>query len=353
VLWLYPYQGSGASKIMVVVKDWRMQLQLFLERSVSGGIAAMVPVAVAALLCGGVNEVRAQQATPPEAAPIPTVTTPDLLPPLSEVSPQAAPTTGPSVTTYSSFDFSYVFNTFPGREYKATSYQETAGLSITLNPTLTVGAGVNFAQSHSRLLYLENGRSRSDGPGASVSASVNVGDLFTIGGAFQYATFNNSIFRTIQGLPSAAKYDAQSWGTSAFISKYIPLGEILFIVPQLRLQYSETDSKSYVETTGIFNPRSTSILGRLSMGGQVGLGLSVGEWAVIPNVETFFLYDYHLPLYQVDRTGFELRPGIFASKNNVFTNNDNLTLGASAVTVLGRRDYAPFDGGRGFMSYKF
>jgi hypothetical protein len=335
---------------MVVVKGWRIPLSL--RRKASCG-AAMVPVTVAALLCGSVNEVRAQRATPPEAAPIPAVTTPDLLPPLSEISPQTAASTKPSVTAFSSFDFSYVFNTFPGREYKATSYQETAGLSITLNPTVTLGVGAVFSQSYSRLLYLENGRSRSDGPGAFVSASVNIGDLFTIGGSFQYAAFENSLFRTVQGFPSAAKYDARNWAASAFVSKYIPLNEVLFMSPQIRLQYSETDSKSYIETTGIFNPRSTNILGRLSIGGQVGLGLSVGDWSVVPNVETFFLYDYHLPLYQADRTGFELRPGIFASKSKVFTDNDNLSLGASFVTILGRRDYAPFEGGRGFMSYQF
>jgi outer membrane autotransporter protein len=347
------HEGSGASKSMVVMKDWRIHLQLPPGRRLSCGIAAMVPVAVAALLCGGVNELRAQQATPPEAAPIPAVTTPDLLPPISEVSPQTASTTGPSVTAYSSFDWSHVFNVFPSREYKSTSYSETAGLNIALNPNVTVGAGVSFTQSNSRLLYLENGRSRTDGVGGFATISVNIDNLFTIGGSFQYNTYDNSQFRTIGGLPSAAKYGAESLSASAYVSKYIPINETLFITPQIRLQYSESDSKSYFETTGIFNPRSTSILGRLSIGGQVGLGLSVGDWAVAPNVEAFFLYDYHLPLYQTDRTGVELRPGVFVSKSNVFTANDNLALGASYVTILGRRDYSTFDGGRGFLSYQF
>ena len=157
---------------MVMVKGWRTPL--FVRKFTCCG-AAMVPVTAVTLLCGSVNEARAQQARAPEAAPVPAVTTTDLLPPIPETSPQTAAPAKPSVTAYSSFDFSYVFNTFPGREYKATSYQETAGLSITLNPTVTLGAGATFSQSYSRLLYLENGRSRTDGPGGFVSASVNVG----------------------------------------------------------------------------------------------------------------------------------------------------------------------------------
>jgi len=339
---------------MGVVKDWRNCLPLSLGRTISCCVATMIPVAATALLCGGVNTALAQRATVPEAAPIPTVTTPDLLPPIgSEVSPQTTPANGPSVIAYSSFDWSYVFNTFPTREYKSTSYQETAGLNVILNPYVTIGAGVSFSQSHSRLLYLENGRSRTDGPGVFVNTSFNVDNLFTIGGSFQYSTFDNSLFRTIDGIPSAAKYNAESISGSVYVSKFISINETVFITPQIRLQYSETDSKSYIETTGIFNPRSTSILGRLSIGGQAGLALPIGDWAVSPNVEAFFLYDYHLPLYQTDRTGVELRPGVFANKSNVFTANDNLSFGASFVTILGRRDYATFDGARGFASYKF
>jgi hypothetical protein len=328
--------------------------QLFYMRRVPCGIAAMMPVAVLALLCGGINPGRAQQAAPPEAAPIPVVTTPDLLPPVaSEASPQTAPANGLSVTGFTSFDWSYVFNIFPGREYKATSYSETAGLSLTLGPNVTLGAGVNLSQSDSRLLYLENGRSRTDGLGGFATISVNVNNLFTVGGSIQYSSFDNSTFRTIQGIPSAAKYNADSLAASAYVSKYIPINETLFITPQIRLQYSETDAKSYLETTGIFNPRSTNILGRLSVGGQVGLALPIGDWALAPNVETFFLYDYHLPLFQTDRTGVELRPGIFASKSNIFRVNDNIALGSSFVTILGRRDYKTFDGARAFLSYKW
>jgi hypothetical protein len=335
---------------MVVVKGWRIPL---LVRKFTCCSAAMVPVTAVTLLCGSVNEARAQQARAPEAAPVPAVTTTDLLPPIPETYPQTAASAKPSVTAYSSFDFSYVFNTFPGREYKATSYQETAGLSITLNPTVTLGAGATFSQSYSRLLYLENGRSRTDGPGGFVSASVNVGNLFTIGGSLQYAAFDNSLFRTIQGFPSAAKYDAQNLSGSVFVNKFVSINDVIYVSPTVRLLYSETDSKAYIETTGIFNPRSTSILGRLSIGGQVGLTLSFGDWSILPNVETNFLYDYHLPLYQTDRTGFELRPGVFLSKSKIFTNDDSLSLGASFVTILGRRDYAPFDGGRGYLSYQF
>ena len=339
---------------MALAKNQRTHLQLFSRKRVSHGIAAMMSVAVVALLCGGVDAVYAQRAAPPEAAPMPAVTPPDLLPPISEVPPQAASaTTGQSVTGFASFDWSHVFNVFPNREYKATSYSETAGLTINLNPNVAVGVGVNFSQSDSRLLYLENGRSRTDGVGGFASISVNVDNHFTIGGSFQYTTFDNSQFRTIEGLPSAAKFGAENLSASAFASKYITLGEFIFIIPQIRVQYSETDAKSYFETTGIFNPRSTSILGRLSLGGQVGLGLSVGNWSIAPNVETLFLYDYHLPLYQTDRTGVELRPGIFASTSNVFATNDNLALGASFVTILDRRDYKTFDGARGFLSYQF
>src|SRR5829696_226774 len=43
----------------------------------------------------------------------------------------------------------------------------------------------------------------SEGPGAFVTASLNVNNLFTVGGALQYVTTDNSSFRTIQGLPSA------------------------------------------------------------------------------------------------------------------------------------------------------
>jgi len=314
----------------------------------------MLPV-VAALLCSGTSFARAQQATRPESAPIPPVTTPDLiperLPPIASTQTSSAPTA--SITGFSSFDFAYLFNVFPGREYKATSYQETAGLNITLNPNVTFGVGLNYNHSHSRLLYLENGRSRSEGPGAFVTASLNVNNLFTVGGALQYVTTDNSSFRTIQGLPSAAKYDSETFAGTVYVSKYIPINEIFFINPQLRLQYSESRAKPYLESTGIFNPRSTSILGRLSVGSQLGVALSAADWSIAPNVEAFFLYDYHLPLYQADRTGFEVRPGIFASKNNIFRDNDNLSLGASFVTILGRRDYRTFDGGRGFLAYKF
>jgi len=224
---------------------------------------------------------------------------------------------------------------------------------MTLNQNLTLGIGATDSQSHTRLLYLENGRSRSDGPGGFVTASINVNNLFTVGGTLQYIATDNSQFRTVQGLPSAAKYDSETFAGVAYVSKYIPINQLFFITPQIKLLYSEGRAKPYIESTGIFNPRSTSILGRLSVGGQFGIALSAADWAIAPNVEAFFLYDYHLPLYQVDRTGLEIRPGIFMSKSNVFRDNDNLALGASFVTVVGRRDYHTFDGGRGFLAYKF
>ena len=95
--------------------------------------------------------------------------------------------------------------------------------------------GATFSQSYSRSLYLENGRSRTDGPGGFVSASVNVGNLFTIGGSLQYAAFDNSLFRTIQGFPSAAKYDAQNLSGSVFVNKFVSINDVIYVLPTVRL----------------------------------------------------------------------------------------------------------------------
>lgn len=263
----------------------------------------------------------------------------------ADVRTPAAQPANSAVTSLSVFETTDLESIIPGRETNTTAYQGTELINFTFG-RLTIGGGTTFLRSDSDLLYLENGRSQSIGAGASLNAALDLGNALMVGGAVGFTTTETAIFRTIQGVPSAGEYDSRTFFGSAFLSRFVPIGTMLYLQPTARLQFSNTRSDSYTETLGIEQPGQTNTLGRLSLGGQAGAVLSAGQWLLVPNVEAFFNYDFDRPLFQTDRTGVDLRIGANAIRGD-------LSVGLSLQTTVERRDIASFEALRSFVSYKF
>lgn len=310
------------------------------------------PIRLACLsfvLMGAAPALAQTDVSPASVQPDQGVSSPPLRVPTLPRDPSAATPAAEFAPTINGFvlvDTSYVHSTTPGRETKSRGSQETALINLNITPRLTIGLGGSYSSSEAKLLYLTNGRQDTSGYGAFLSATLNLDDGWVVGGSFGYSGVESRLNRTVANLPSSASFHTRSVLGSAFVSKLIPLSSILYVQPLVRVQFSNSHSDAYLETTGIFSPEKTSVLGRVSAGAQVGLVLPFGDWTVVPSIEASILYDFKRQAYQTDRTGAELRGGFFAVRGD-------LTVGASANAIVGRSDYARFDGFRAFLNYKF
>ena len=258
--------------------------------------------------------------------------------------PVAVPVT-PTVSAYSYVEGIHLHNVFPGHEYKSDIVQSVSGVNFTVTPYVNLGGGLIYTHSDNDLLYL-NGKSEDNGLIGFGTANFNVFDLFNFGVSGGYGVTQTEQVRPVGNLLSFADYDSDIWFVSAYVNKTFQFGD-LYLTPQARVLYSETDTDAYFESTGIFNAAQESTLGQLAVGGQVAYAIRTTENVTLfPTVEAMFLYDFDLPLFQRDRTAVELRAGLNATAGNV-------SVGATYVTILDRDELDEYHGVRVFASYRF
>ena len=258
-----------------------------------------------------------------------------------------APVWQPSLTVYSLFDWITLHNVFPGRESKSDIYQSTNGFNYTLTPDWLVGAGFIYGHSNNELIYLGPGaESDSDGVTGFLTTAYTIPNLFTVGGAVGYGGSKTHQTRFVMGVLSTSDQDSKTWFVSGYVSKLLQYGN-LYATPQVRVLYRENETDAYVESIGTPNPAEKSTLGQLAAGSQFSYAIPTSAgWTVYPTAELFYLYDFDLPLYQLDRDAFDLKAGLSATSGN-------WAMGAAFQTILGRDEYDKYYGVRAFLSYRF
>ena len=261
-----------------------------------------------------------------------------------EPPPPPAVSTAPKFTVYSLVDVVYLENRFPGRFYKSHIYQSSNGINVGVTPELSIGGGFIYSRSVNSLTYLA-GRSQGDGFTGYLTATLNVQSLFTAGAAAGLGTFSVDQVRPVGGSLSFATPNSKSNFMSAYIQKDFTWGAFS-LTPRARVLWAVTDTRAYVESLNSFNPAQTSRLGEVAIGATAAYAVSAGSMTLYPMLEANFLYDFQLPLYQRDRTAFELKAGVSATAGD-------LSFGLAYVTIAGRSEYSTYHGGRAFMSYQF
>ncbi len=251
----------------------------------------------------------------------------------------------PTSTAYAVFDGITLKSVFPGREYKADIYQGTIGFEVATTPELTLGAGIIATHAKNRLLYLQNGRSDTDGISGFLTGAYKLGLGFTVSGLLGYGGTRTDQFRTIAGQPSLSDYSSNGWFGNASVSNTLAFGPV-FVTPFARIFYYDTRTAAYVESTGLLAPGQRSTLGRAHFGSQLAIAVPAGTWTIYPTAEVAFNYDFNLPLYQSDRTSWDIKLGISASRAN-------LSVGANIQTTVDQQNYPTYYGGRVFVSYRF
>jgi outer membrane autotransporter protein len=275
--------------------------------------------------------------TAPQAADLPVKARP------MPVAPAWAPTT----SFYTFFDAVSYRSAFPGHEFRSHAYQSLTGLTYTVTPQWSVGGGMIYAWANSDLTYFGPGaRSDTDQVTGFLTTAYDIPNLFTVGASGGIGKAWTDQVRLIGGLRSFAKYDADSWFASGYVSKNLRYGN-LFLTPTVRLTARETNREAFTENTGIINPGEVSKAVELAYGGQIAYAIPTGRgWTFYPTAQVYGLHYFKLPLYQSDRDGLDLKLGASATVGN-------WSMGAAYMTILGIDSYRDYHGGRVFLTYNF
>lgn len=262
---------------------------------------------------------------------------------------KAAPSAvwAPTVTAYSLLDIFSFRNAFPGHEYRSHGYQGTVGLNYTLTPQWTLGGGLIYNHANSDLTYFGPGaQSRSEGLTGSINTAYTIPDLFTLGGSAGYGKAWTHQTRTVAGVQSLGDYDTAVRYASVYVSKSLKWGN-LYVTPALRVLGRESKADAYVESLGLVNPASTSVLGEFTYGSQFSYAIPMSSgWTLYPTAEIFGIYDFRLPLYQSNKNGLDLKAGLSATVGS-------WSMGATYMTILGIDAYRDYHGVRFFLSRAF